>query len=146
MKGRTIRTVKKRDSFLAALFRTAGNVSKACAAINLSRTAAYDWKREDLEFSTLWDSTIEETTEALEQEIYRRAHDGCDKPVFYQGEECGAVREYSDVLAMFILKARRPEKYRERTEITGRDGGPIRILKAEDMTDDELARIAAAAK
>lgn len=30
----------------------------------------------------------------------------------------------------------------DRTEITGKDGGPIR-LKAEDLTDDELAAIAA---
>lgn len=122
MKGRTIRTDKKRDRFLAELFRSAGNVSRACAAINLSRTAVYDWKREDLEFSALWDATIEETTEALEQEIYRRAHDGCEKPVFYQGEECGIVKEYSDVLAMFLLKARRPDKYRDRHEISNPDG------------------------
>lgn len=29
-----------------------------------------------------------------------------------------------------------------RTEISGKDGGPIRIAKAEDLTDDELADIA----
>jgi len=122
MEGRTVRTAKKRDRFLAELRHTGGNVSKACAAVNLSRSAAYEWKREDLEFAALWDAAIEETTDALEQEIYRRAHNGTDKPVFYQGEQCGAVREYSDVLAMFILKARKPDKYRDRHEISNPDG------------------------
>jgi len=30
------------------------------------------------------------------------------KPVYYQGEQCGEVREYSDTLLIFILKARDP--------------------------------------
>jgi len=140
---RTIRTPKKREAFLTELSSTNGNVSQACAAAGISRTAAYAWRTKDEDFATAWDDTVEASTEALEQEIYRRAHQGVDKPVFYQGAECGTVREYSDTLAMFILKGRRPEKYRERTEITGKDGGPIRITKAEDLTDDELAAIAA---
>lgn len=122
MRGRTIRTLENRGKFLEALAASAGNVSVACHAIGIGRTSAYDWKREDLEFSVLWDDIIEKTTDALEQEIYRRAHDGVEKPVFYQGEECGRVKEHSDVLAMFILKARKPDKYRDRHEISNPDG------------------------
>lgn len=108
----------------------------------MARSALYDWRNDDDDFRRAWDEVVEASTEALEQEVYRRAHDGCEKPVFYQGQQCGSILEYSDTLAMFILKARRPEKYRERTEITGKDGGPIRIHKAEDLSDDELAAIA----
>lgn len=122
MRGRSVRTLKNREKFLAALFASAGNVSEACAASGIGRTAAYDWKREDLEFSALWDDVFEKTTDALEQEVYRRAHEGTEKPVFYQGEQCGVVREYSDVLAMFTLKARRPDRYRDRHEISNPDG------------------------
>ena len=39
-----------------------------------------------------------------------------EKPVFYHGEICGSVREYSDTAAIFLLKGRRPEVYRDRTE------------------------------
>ena len=35
------------------------------------------------------------------------------KPVFHKGEQCGVVREYSDTLMIFLLKARDPAKYRE---------------------------------
>lgn len=39
--------------------------------------------------------------------------------MFYQGEQCGTIREYSDTLAIFLLKAHKSEKYRERFEHTG---------------------------
>lgn len=41
------------------------------------------------------------------------------------------VREYSDTLAIFLLKAHKPEKYRERHEHTGPNGGPIQFEKIE---------------
>lgn len=66
-------------------------------------------------------------SDALEDEAIRRASQGTLKPVFYQGVQCGEVREYSDTLMMFMLKARRPERFKERsaTELTGKDGAPI---------------------
>lgn len=141
---RTIRTPEKREAFLGALIAEVGNVTKACAASGISRRAAYEWRGADEGFREAWDDAVEETTEALEGEIYRRAHTGVDEPVFYQGVMCGTIKKFSDTLAMFILKGRRPDKYRDnvRTEITGKDGGPVRITKAEDLTDDELAAIA----
>jgi len=41
----------------------------------------------------------------------------------------GYVRRCSDMLAIFLLKARRPEKYQGRiaTEHTGAGGGPIAV-------------------
>jgi len=51
--------------------------------------------------------------EALEDEAIRRGKDGIEEPVFYQGEVCGHVRKFSDVLLMFALKANRPEKFRD---------------------------------
>ena len=43
-----------------------------------------------------------------------RTYHGVEEPVFYQGVQCGAVTEYSDTLLMFLLKARKPEVYRDR--------------------------------
>ena len=51
----------------------------------------------------------------------------------------GYVREYSDILLIFLLKAVRPEKYRERVEMRG-------VLANVDLTklpDALIARIAA---
>lgn len=128
---RTVRTPKKREAFLSSLRAEAGNVSRACQCAGISRRAAYEWRDADAQFAEAWDDIIEETTEVLEREVYRRAHEGVDEPVFYQGEMVGAVRKYSDTLAMFILKGRRPEKYREniKQEISGEVEHTHRVVR-----------------
>jgi hypothetical protein len=40
--------------------------------------------------------------------------------VFYQGQQFATVRKYSDTLLIFLLKGRKPERYRERVEHSGR--------------------------
>ena len=43
----------------------------------------------------------------------RRAEFGVERPVFRHGAEVGTVTEHSDNLAMFLLKGRRPEVFKE---------------------------------
>ncbi len=68
---------------------------------------------------------------------HRRAFEGVEEPVFHQGKQCGTIRRYSDTLTIFLLKAHRPAKYRERREHIGevRYG----VVSAEPMTEDEWA-------
>lgn len=84
-------------------------------------------------------------TDALEDEAVRRAHEGVLKPVFQQGKEVGHVREYSDALMVTMLKARRPEKFKDRvaSEVSGKDGGPVRVaLEAEQALGELMAELA----
>jgi hypothetical protein len=143
MANRTKRTPKKEEKFLTMLRETGGNVSRACEATGVRRATVYGWRSGDPLFAQAWDEAVEQGLDELEQEARRRAFHGTDRPVFYKGEECGAIREYSDTLMIFLLKGGRPQKYRENVshEHTGKDGGPIRLAKAEDLTDDELAAI-----
>lgn len=104
--------------FLAALART-GIVKYACDETGIDRSTAYRAKLTDGDFSDSWNEAVEIATEALEIEARRRAHDGVEKPIFYQGAQCGSVREYSDTLLIFTLKALNPAKYREpKSDIT----------------------------
>lgn len=132
-------TPEKATAFCAALAET-GIVGKACKAVEISRRTAYNWREEHPEFAKAWDSALKIGVSALEDEAHRRAFEGIEEPVFHQGEVCGTVRKYSDTLAIFLLKAHAPEKYRENTrmELTGADGGPVRISDTE-----RAARIAA---
>lgn len=133
-------TPEKKSAFLHVLAETC-NVSKAAAAIGVARMTVYEWRDDDPVFAAAWDKAKALGVEALEDEAHRRAFEGVDKPVFYQGGECGAVREYSDTLAIFLLKAHNPEKYREnsKVEISGH-------LAVTEMSDDEIrAEIAALA-
>ena len=67
-------------------------------------------------FAAAWDEVEDAVADTMERELYRRAVEGVDKPVFHQGDEVATIREYSDTLLIFGLKGARPEKYRERTE------------------------------
>lgn len=132
-------TPEKKAAFCAALATTGGNVSRACQAIEIARQTAYEWRDEDPEFAAAWDKWKSIGLEALEDEAMRRALEGTDRPVFHQGIECGTIREYSDTLAIFLLKGGMPEKYRERTETKHDVGGTLAELVAASMSLPEPA-------
>lgn len=124
--GRTKRTPEKMAEFLEALEKTA-SVTKSCELSAIARRSVYEWRDDDEEFRAKWDAALELGTDALEDEAIRRAMHGTDKPVYQGGELVGHIREYSDTLTIFMLKARRPDKFKERTahELTGKDGAPL---------------------
>lgn len=121
-------TPEKLSAFCAALAET-GQVSKACAAVGISRQTAYGWREDLPDFAEAWERAAKISTSVLEDEAVRRANEGWDEPVYHQGVQCGSVRKYSDTLLIFTLKARDPAKYRENTrmELTGADGGPVQM-------------------
>ncbi len=113
MANRTTRTPKKDALFLEALHNGAP-ISLAAKAAAYGRTSIYQWRKDDPDFAAAWDEALDEGTDLLEDEALRRAKDGVDEPRFYEGRICGYVRKYSDTLLIFLLKARRPEKYADR--------------------------------
>ncbi len=112
MRGRLQRTPKRRAAFLDSLQATA-NVTASCRIAGLPRSCVYDWRDADPEFAADWTSALERGCDALEDEAVRRGCEGYLRPVFHQGKEIGAIREYSDTLLIFMLKARRPARFRD---------------------------------
>jgi hypothetical protein len=104
--------------FLASL-RRMGNVSRALKAAGVGRQTAYDHRDRDPNFARQWAEALEQAADWLEREAWRRAVKGTDRPVFQQGGRVGTVRDYSDTLLIHLLKAHKPEKYRDRVEHTG---------------------------
>jgi hypothetical protein len=144
MQGRPL-TPEQIANFLDHLARTA-NVTRSAELANVDRPALYKRRKADLEFAKAWDEAVDLGTDALEDEAIRRAHEGVDDPVFFQGNKCGTIRRYSDTLLIFMLKARRPDVFKDRTstELTGKDGGPIEIETARASLADRIARLATA--
>ena len=105
------RRPSKKNAFLAALTDTV-NVALACRHAGIPRRTAYDWREKDEDFAQSWDEALDEGIDLLEAELHRRAFEGVERPIFHKGQQCGTWRYYSDGLAMFLLKAHRPEKYR----------------------------------
>lgn len=128
MANRTNLTLEKRAAFLAELSKVP-NVTRAARLIGMSRRYMYEVREADEEFARQWDEAIDEGVETLEAEVHRRGFDGVDKPVTFQGMITDTYKEYSDTLAIFLLKAHRPDRYRDNTkvELTGANGGPVKI-------------------
>jgi hypothetical protein len=100
-------------AFLAAL-RETGQVTRSCELADISRNTVYTHRREDGEFARLWDLALEDAAGTLEDEAWRRARDGINKPIVYQGMVMGTQKEYSDTLLMFMLKGIKPDKYADK--------------------------------
>ena len=107
---------RMRSLFLDELMK-GFSVSHACRVAGINRTTMYKFRDEVPGFAMAWDEAIEAGTDKLEDEAYRRAHDGTEKPVFYQGEIVGGVQEYSDNLMKFLLEGRRPDKFRAKVAV-----------------------------
>jgi hypothetical protein len=128
-------TLHLKKKVLEALAKT-GVITYAARKAGVARQTVYAWCADDPDFKAAFDEALVASTELLEAEAYRRAHDGVLKPVFQGGQRVGSIREYSDTLLIFLLKARKPETYRERLDVrqrlTGEDGGPVRFTLTFD--------------
>ncbi len=113
-KRRKNRVRNWRPAFLREL-AASGNVSCACRKARVNRQNAYEVKEHDAQFRAAWDDALNVACDALEEEARRRALKGCDEGVFYKGKKVAKLIKYSDTLLIFLLKAHRPEKYRETT-------------------------------
>ena len=117
----------KDDAFFEALAR--GQPPGAAAKLaGCTLTMVRERRKSDAQFERRWKEADELAIERMEAEADRRAVDGTDKPVFYQGERRGEVREYSDSLLILRLKARRPEVYRERFEHSADPDKPLTVV------------------
>ena len=110
IRGRPCANWKNR--FLAALDRTA-NIREACDLAGVSRSTVRTHRKEDPGFNELCLEALQNAYDRLEREAWRRAVEGYEEPVFYQGEKCGLVRRYSDRMLDSLLRANRPERFRE---------------------------------
>ena len=126
MQGKPLEPQQK-AKFLAKLLSSAGNVSKAAKAAGISRTAAYEHKSTDADFSGAWDDIINQVVDAMEEELHRRAVKGVQEPVFYKGQMVAKVRKFSDRLLEFALKGKRPDIYRERFDINQNVSGSLDV-------------------
>lgn len=94
------------------------SVRRACKEANITPSAVYQHRNVDEDFRACWDRAVERGTELLEQEAVRRAYHGVEKDVYYKGEVVGTEQQYSDSLLMFMLRARKPETYRDKEHST----------------------------
>ena len=123
---RTNKTAIKKAAFLRALVKHPNNIGLAADAAGQSRTYMYALAEKDPEFAQAWEDIDSRAVDAADEELYRRAVQGVDKPVFQGKELVGHIREFSDTLLIFFLKGRKPNVYNpvQKVAPTTPDGAP----------------------
>lgn len=105
-------TAVKQLAFIEALADTAC-VEEACRRVGMSDSSAYKLRNRPCgaPFRRAWDAAIDCASHRLEQAVLSRALNGVPRPIFHKGEQVGEWRYFDERLAMFLLRARRPERY-----------------------------------
>ena len=121
------RTKEQQQADFLESFEQTANITMSCKAVNVPRRTIYNWLTDDPEFKKNFGLSSSIGLGVLEDEAVRRAVQGVNKPVYQSGRKVGYVQEYSDTLMIFLLKARDPEKYRERFsgELSAPGGKPL---------------------
>jgi len=112
-----------------------GNCARRCG---IARSTLDAWRRDDALFADRFSEALEDGVDRLEHLAQIRAFHGVEEPVFYKGVEVGTVTRYSDSLAALLLKAHRPERFRERSEVNQNLNGTLNLSNT-----DRAARLAA---
>lgn len=101
--------------------RQYGNIGWACDQVGVNRSTYYMWMEVDEQFAMAYRQAELRATEVLEKEAWRRATEGSPytRTSYYRGEPVGtdAKIEYSDSLLTLLLRARAPERYREKVDL-----------------------------
>lgn len=99
------------------VFRQTGNVRQAAEAAGIDRAAVYKAAERWPWFKQEWEEAKQDAADLLIQEMRRRAIDGDVVDVkFIKGHPL-VVRKYSDRLLELLVKAYRPEEFRESIEV-----------------------------
>jgi hypothetical protein len=124
----------KQRAFLAAYVKTKRTLA-ASQLTGVSREAHYNWLRHDVHYGDHWRRARKMLGDLVEEEVIRRAVDGYAKPVVHGGKVTDRYKNYSDRLAVFLLKHLKPEVYNVRQR-EPEIGGPTHINITVKRPDD----------
>lgn len=130
--------------FLAA-FAATGRLGTACRAVGLGNQALENARERFPDFDEAIDEAYQEFTDRLHEEAVRRAVDGWDEPVFYQGEVVGYIRRKSDRILEMLLKAHIPDKFRDKLDVNASVTGGVLVAPAAVTVADWAAQFSALA-
>ena len=116
-----------------------GIIREGTTAAGVSRRTYMKWRKDDEQFNEQCTEAKQMAVDLLEAEAHRRAVDGFDRPVIYQGEVTDTYTDYSDSLLGMLMKGNKPEKYKERTQHSGSIGRPMTL--DEETKEDVVASI-----
>lgn len=131
---------KKQQAFLK-FYRKCANIKASCEAAKISRQTFYDWKDHDTAFVEQLVEAEKEANDTAEYALYDRAVNGIEeyvvsnRQVVYFDKKPLTHRVYSDRLLEVLLKARMPDKYKEKQQIEHK----IETQDLSKLSNEDLA-------
>lgn len=145
------RLTPKQSAFLRA-YATVGTILQASKAAGIARSRHYEWRGQP-EYDAAFNEASEEFTEYLESVAIESATIGLQEPIVYQGQvmyepqrnkdgslkmkngvvlytdKPVTIRKQNPVERIFLLKAKRPDVYRDNAKVehTGPGGAPLEV-------------------
>lgn len=113
-----------------------GQRAKAAKDIGTTSLRVTNERKKDKEFDQACQEAIFLHREACEDELKRRAFDGVEEPVFYQGIQTDTQTRYSDSLLQFYMKANDP-KYKEKIKVDTVVSGGVLLTAAIPGTTEK---------
>lgn len=126
------RTEDEKQSVFLAEYLETGTLSRASKKSMVPLSRVYKWRMLDKNFEAAFQEIVLMQCAQMEDEAYRRAVKGNVRPVYQSGKLVGRLREYSDILLMFLMKKKMPEVYgdqdKDKDKKHGSDDGTVLIL------------------
>jgi hypothetical protein len=107
----TYTTEQRKELFLLMLQGKAGNITRACEAVGVSRRTYYDWIDRDEDFAAACEDVQEGLIDFAESKLQENIADNSNQAI------------------IFFLKTKGKSRgYVERQEISGPDGKPLELV------------------
>ena len=108
-------TAAEWDHYLETVTKYGGNITRACELCKVTRPAVYTKRDAEPEFAVRLALAVEEGSNVMMDEARRRAVEGVEEKVYWQGNAIDVKSTYSDALIQFMLRGLKPEIFKDRT-------------------------------
>lgn len=109
-------TPEVKEEFLD-LLRTTANISASARSVGISPSTVNAHRLRYPEFDQQCNDALEEAIDYMELEAARRAFQGVERAIYYQGQVVGKETVYSDTLTVKTLEALRPSKWAKNSNV-----------------------------
>jgi len=129
------RMTRKARLFLAS-YRETWSITESAKRAGVTRSSHYKRLSRDPRYKDEFEDIEELIRDTIRAEIHRRALDGVDIPIFYQGNHVHTIKKYSDTLLLALAKAHCPE-FRDPIEVQRIDPGVTLRVEFVDVENTD---------
>lgn len=126
----------KRKQLCIQTLATTGNVTTACTAAGWARSTYYHHQKADKAFKALTEEALEVAIDLLEQHARNLAIQGVEEPIYQGGILVGSKTKYSERMVEILLKAHRPDKYRDNMKLEAAVTGGVLVVPGISSESD----------